>query len=179
MSTSGALLAFARLAVVRNSGRSMQERKGSKEITAAGPDGKPVRQNIELVESVDVQEWQDIRFVIDGDEAGTARYEGQARQSDRKPPCWRVMHRVTFVSRLLPPVPPAGAPPLERTMRELDVESNYELIRRLDPYVKAAATGRDELAEAVCTALSAHLPELLPHAEEVTGFLAQYYGVEG
>ncbi|MFJ9614004.1 LamG-like jellyroll fold domain-containing protein [Streptomyces noursei] len=103
----------------------------------------------------------------------------QARQSDRKPPCWRVMHRVTFVSRLLPPVPPAGAPPLERTMRELDVESNYELIRRLDPYVKAAATGRDELAEAVCTALSAHLPELLPHAEEVTGFLAQYYGVEG
>ncbi|QHC24526.1 LamG-like jellyroll fold domain-containing protein [Streptomyces sp. GS7] len=102
----------------------------------------------------------------------------QARQSDRKPPCWRVMHRVTFVSRLLPPVPPAGAPPLERTMRQLDVESNYELVRRLDPYVKAAATGHDALADAVRTALTAHLPELLPHAEEVTGFLAQYYGVE-
>ncbi len=64
-------------------------------------------------------------------------------------------------------------------MRQLDVESNYELVRRLDPYVKGAATGRAELAEAVRTALAAHLPELSPHAEEVIGFLAQYYGVEG
>ncbi|MGK5543598.1 LamG-like jellyroll fold domain-containing protein [Streptomyces sp. URMC 127] len=103
----------------------------------------------------------------------------QARRSDRKPPCWRVMHRVTFVSRLLPPVPPADAPPLERTMRELDLDSNYELVRRLDPYVKAAATSRTELADAVRAALRAHLPELQPHAEEVVAFLAQYYGVEG
>ncbi|MFI1170059.1 LamG-like jellyroll fold domain-containing protein [Streptomyces melanogenes] len=103
----------------------------------------------------------------------------QARQSDRKPPCWRVMHRVTFVSRLLPPVAGAQAPPLERAMRQLDVESNYELVRRLDPYVKSAATGRAELATAVHSALAAHLPELVAHGEEVTEFLAQYYGVEG
>ncbi|MFF4223390.1 LamG-like jellyroll fold domain-containing protein [Streptomyces abikoensis] len=102
----------------------------------------------------------------------------QARQSDRKPPCWRVMHRVTFVSRLLPPVAGAEAPPLERAMRQLDVESNYELVRRLDPYVKGAATSLPELTEAVRTALAAHLPELSPHAADVTGFLAQYYGVE-
>lgn len=37
-----------------------------------------------------------------------------ARQTATKPPCWRVMHRVTFVSRVLPPVPPPGAPPLEK-----------------------------------------------------------------
>ncbi|MEV7939697.1 LamG-like jellyroll fold domain-containing protein [Kitasatospora sp. NPDC088264] len=102
----------------------------------------------------------------------------QARQSDRKPPCWRVLHRVTFVSRVLPAVPPAGAPPLEKAMRQLDVESNYELIRRLDPYVKGAATGLPELAEATRSALAAQLPELLPHAADVTGFLAQYYGVD-
>lgn len=101
----------------------------------------------------------------------------QARQTDRKPPCWRVMHRVTFVSRLLPAVPAADAAPLEQTMRRLDVESNYELIRRLDPYVKGAATGLPELSAAVRTALAAHLPDLIPHAETVTGFLAQYYGV--
>ncbi|MEV4502390.1 LamG-like jellyroll fold domain-containing protein [Streptomyces klenkii] len=103
----------------------------------------------------------------------------QARQSDRKPPCWRVMHRVTFVSRLLPPAAAAGAPALERAMRQLDVESNYELVRRLDPYVKGAATSLPELTAAVRTALATHLPELSPHAEHVTGFLAQYYGVEG
>ncbi|MDT0447494.1 LamG-like jellyroll fold domain-containing protein [Streptomyces hesseae] len=102
----------------------------------------------------------------------------QARQSDRKPPCWRVMHRVTFVSRLLPPVTTAGAAPLERTMRQLDVDSNYELVRRLDPYVKASATSLSALTDAVRTALADHLPELSPHAADVTGFLAQYYGVE-
>ncbi|MEU5053691.1 LamG-like jellyroll fold domain-containing protein [Streptomyces sp. NPDC021096] len=103
----------------------------------------------------------------------------QARQSDRKPPCWRVMHRVTFVSRLLPPVAAADAAPLERAMRQLDVESNYELVRRLDPYVKGAATSLPELSQAVRTALATHLPELSPHADHVIGFLAQYYGVEG
>ncbi|MBP0453037.1 hypothetical protein J5Y04_26345 [Kitasatospora sp. RG8] len=63
-------------------------------------------------------------------------------------------------------------------MRQLDVESNYELVRRLDPYVKSAATSLPELAEATRTALARELPELLPHATDVTGFLAQYYGVE-
>ncbi|MFF8729504.1 hypothetical protein ACF073_23845 [Streptomyces sp. NPDC015171] len=102
----------------------------------------------------------------------------QARQADRKPPCWRVLHRVTFVSRVLPAVPPAGAPPLEKAMRQIDVESNYELIRRLDPYVKGAATSLPELAEATRSALAAHMPDLLPHTADVTGFLAQYYGVD-
>ncbi|ANZ13604.1 LamG domain-containing protein [Streptomyces noursei] len=67
---------FHRIAVVRKGGRSMQERKGAKEITTAGADGKPVTQAVELVEAVDVQEWQEIRFFVDGREAGTARYEG-------------------------------------------------------------------------------------------------------
>ncbi|MFE3502315.1 LamG-like jellyroll fold domain-containing protein [Kitasatospora sp. NPDC059160] len=102
----------------------------------------------------------------------------QARQADRKPPCWRVLHRVTFVSRVLPDIPPADAPPLEKAMRQLDVESNYELVRRLDPYVKSAATGLPELAEATRATLARELPELLPHAADVIGFLAQYYGVD-
>ncbi|MFB7666469.1 LamG-like jellyroll fold domain-containing protein [Kitasatospora sp. NPDC056138] len=119
----------------------------------------------------------DPRWLENGSDPNAAALR-QARQSDRKPPCWRVLHRVTFVSRVLPEVPPAGAAPLEKAMRQLDVESNYELVRRLDPYVKGAATGLPELAEATRSALAAQLPELLPHAADVTGFLAQYYGVE-
>ncbi|GHG52084.1 LamG-like jellyroll fold domain-containing protein [Streptomyces griseocarneus] len=115
---------------------------------------------------------------LDGTDPNAAALR-QARQSDRKPPCWRVMHRVTFVSRLLPPLAAAGAAPLEQAMRQLDVESNYELVRRLDPYVRGAATSAAELSAAVRTALAAHLPELVPHADQVIGFLAQYYGVEG
>jgi hypothetical protein len=119
----------------------------------------------------------DRRWLDNGTDPNAAALR-EVRRTDRKPPCWRVMHRVTFVSRLLPPVPPTGAPPLQRAMRELDLESNYELVRRLDPYVKASATGRTELADAVRTALSTHLPQLAPHTEEVIEFLAQYYGVE-
>ncbi|MFF7638236.1 LamG-like jellyroll fold domain-containing protein [Kitasatospora sp. NPDC008050] len=119
----------------------------------------------------------DPQWLANGNDPNAAALR-QARQADRKPPCWRVLHRVTFVSRVLPDVPPAGAPPLEKAMRQIDVESNYELIRRLDPYVKGAATSLPELAEATRSVLAAQLPDLLPHAADVTGFLAQYYGVD-
>ncbi|OII65542.1 hypothetical protein BJP40_01225 [Streptomyces sp. CC53] len=102
----------------------------------------------------------------------------QTRQSDRKPPCWRVLHRVTFISRVLPPVPGADAPPLERDLARVDIASNYELVRRLDPYVRHATSSLGELSDATRTALTAHLPELLPHQDDIRRFLAQYYGVE-
>ncbi|MFI0977622.1 RICIN domain-containing protein [Streptomyces sp. NPDC021093] len=89
--------------------------------------------------------------------------------------------------RLEPPRPNTrhrpGGPAGERTagavsMREVDVESNYELIRRIDPYVKSSATSLTSLGEAVRLALASHLPELTPHTKEVTAFMAQYYGVD-
>ncbi|MFJ6619638.1 LamG-like jellyroll fold domain-containing protein [Kitasatospora sp. NPDC091335] len=101
----------------------------------------------------------------------------QTRQSDRKPPCWRVLHRVTFVSRILPPVPAADAPPLEQDLIRADIASNYELVRRLDPYVRHASGSTTALAEAVRAALATHLPQILPHEEAVRRFLADYYGV--
>ncbi|MFE0422493.1 LamG-like jellyroll fold domain-containing protein [Streptomyces sp. NPDC058953] len=104
----------------------------------------------------------------------------QAQHSDRKPPCWRVLHRVTYLSRVLPAVPSADAPPLDKALRQssVDVASNYELIRRLDPYVSTAIASRSELADATRTALRTHLPQLLPHQQEITTFLADYYGVD-
>ncbi|MGI5170172.1 LamG-like jellyroll fold domain-containing protein [Spirillospora sp. CA-253888] len=102
----------------------------------------------------------------------------QARQSAAKPPCWRILHRVTFISRVLPPVPPPGAPPLEKAMRAENIDSNYELIKRLEPYVRTATTGTGELGTATRTALAAHLPELLPHATDIINYLARYYGIE-
>ncbi|MFI6585694.1 hypothetical protein [Embleya sp. NPDC050493] len=101
----------------------------------------------------------------------------QARQSTAKPPCWRILHRVTFLSRVLPAVPPPGAPPLEKAMRAENIDSNYELIRRLEPYVRTATTSASDLAAATRGALAADLPELVPHAGEIIEYLAQYYGV--
>ncbi|WP_244291088.1 LamG domain-containing protein [Streptomyces subrutilus] len=102
----------------------------------------------------------------------------QARQSSAKPPCWRILHRVTFLSRVLPAVPPPGAPPLDKAMRAENIDSNYELIRRLEPYVRTATKSASELAAATRSALTAHLPELVPHAADIIDYLAQYYSVE-
>ncbi|MGW1978108.1 LamG-like jellyroll fold domain-containing protein [Streptomyces sp. NPDC001889] len=102
----------------------------------------------------------------------------QARQSDTKPPCWRILHRVTYISRILPPVPPADAPPVEKALHDIDIPSNYQLIQRLDPYTATATGSLGELTTATRNALTAHLPQLLPHADQIVQFLADYYGIE-
>jgi hypothetical protein len=63
-------------------------------------------------------------------------------------------------------------------MRVENIESNYELIKRLEPYVRPATAGQSELADATRAALTAHLPELLPHAADIINYLSLYYGVE-
>ena len=45
-------------------------------------------------------------------------------------------HRVTFVSRIAPNFPLASAPPLTNAIAEIDVNSHWELIRRLDPVMR-------------------------------------------
>ncbi|MFD5417514.1 hypothetical protein ACFWJT_05720 [Streptomyces sp. NPDC127069] len=82
------------------------------------------------------------------------------------PLCWRVLHRVTYVSRVLAPVPT----PLEKAMRAENIDSNYELIRRLEPYARPAATSS--------AGLTTQPPELLSHAPEIVDYLGRYFGME-
>ncbi|MGW7584459.1 LamG-like jellyroll fold domain-containing protein [Kitasatospora sp. NPDC054768] len=115
---------------------------------------------------------------LQGSGAPDAAALRQARQSSAKPPCWRILHRVTYVSRVLPPVPPPGAPPLEQAMRAENIDSDYELIRRLEPYVRPAATSTGALSAATRKVLAAELPELLPHAVEIIDYLGRYFGLD-
>jgi len=101
----------------------------------------------------------------------------QAQQSDRKPPCWRILHRVTFVSRLLPAATAPTATPVEAAMKTLDIASYDELISRLDPYVLPVAISLPALTDATNKALAAHLPALVPHAQAIVTLLALYYGM--
>ncbi|MFE1794351.1 hypothetical protein ACFW7J_39085, partial [Streptomyces sp. NPDC059525] len=101
----------------------------------------------------------------------------QAQQSDHKPPCWRVLHRVTFVSRKLPEVEEEISGVLEQSMRSADVGSNYELVRRLDPYVDPAVVDRDELRRQVEAGIQQALPELVPYRETIVSLFADYRDV--
>ncbi|WP_009998746.1 LamG domain-containing protein [Streptomyces clavuligerus] len=119
----------------------------------------------------------DPTWLTDSTEA-SANALRQAQQSDTKPPCWRILHRVTYLSRILPPIPTTAPPSLEKDLHALDIPSNYELIRLLDPYVRTAATDTAALADATRNALTTHLPQLLPHAAQISHFLAAYYGLD-
>lgn len=101
----------------------------------------------------------------------------QANQSGKKPACWRVFHRVTFVSRILPDFADPTAAPLEAAMLAESVGSNWQLVQRLEPFVKNRTGDAVAFADAVRAALTQELPELVPHADSIVQFLHQYYGV--
>jgi hypothetical protein len=101
----------------------------------------------------------------------------QARQTEKKPPCWRVFHRVTFVSRLLPEFSDPTAPPLEKAMKAANVDSNYQLLERLTPFVKDNTDDFARFADAVRQTIDTYLPELKPHKAEIVKYAALYFDV--
>jgi hypothetical protein len=109
--------------------------------------------------------------------AAALRQARSYRQDGRKPPCWRVLHRVTYVSRILEEFDPQAAPSLERALRTIDIDSNYEMIKLLDPLVGDSATDYGRLSRAIGQALAKYHPELLPHKEAVIQYMALYYGI--
>jgi hypothetical protein len=100
----------------------------------------------------------------------------QSRQDGKRPACWRVLHRVTYVSRVLAPL--ADNPSsVEQTLRSLDIDSNYELIKAIGPFVRDHTGRYADFAAAVRSAVRTYLPDLLTHIDAIIEFLVLYYGV--
>lgn len=102
----------------------------------------------------------------------------KAQESQKKPECWRIMHRVTFVSRILPEVDASNTPPVESAIKAAYVESNWELIQKLKPFVENQTSDYVTFADTVRDTLQTYLPELLPHTTEIIKYAALYFGVE-
>jgi hypothetical protein len=102
----------------------------------------------------------------------------EARQPAQRPACWRVLHRVTYVSRILESISPQ-ADAFTQAMRALDLNSNYELVRTLAPYLTGRTAGYGDFVLAVRQAVHRRLPDLLGHLDQVTAYLTQYYGLDG
>jgi hypothetical protein len=100
----------------------------------------------------------------------------QARQDGKRPAAWRVLHRVTYVSRVLAPADTAQQP-LEQALATLNISSNYELIRTLEPFVRGRTAQYADFVAAVRNAVTTYLPDLLPHIDDILAFLVLYYGV--
>jgi hypothetical protein len=91
--------------------------------------------------------------------------------------CWRIMHRVTYVSRVLPPMSNPAPSSLEKTLQTLDIDSNYELIRQLEPFVSNNLTSYPEFTKAIREAIKLYLPELQPHIQEIIQYMSLYFGL--
>ncbi|MGB3544436.1 MAG: hypothetical protein WBA11_16075, partial [Rubrivirga sp.] len=102
----------------------------------------------------------------------------QANQAEQKPLCWRVFHRVTFVSRILPKVS-TGTEPHAEALKRVNIGSSYELVRRLDADVKGHTVDPVTFREAVRKAVHKRLPELADEhdLEHIVDILASYYEV--
>ncbi len=102
----------------------------------------------------------------------------QARgDQDKQKPCWRVMHRVTFVSRVLPEFKPEAPPSLERSMQVSGIESNYMLIKRFEPYL-ANITHQGDFFSKIDTIIDTQMLELRPYKMQVKRYLAQYFNLD-
>ncbi len=100
----------------------------------------------------------------------------EAQQQANRPPCWRVLHRVTFVSRVQAALQ-ARPGTVEHALHDLDLDSNYELIRTLEPFVRDKAGSYAEFSQAVHRTVARYLPALVPHTEDILAFLVLYFGV--
>ena len=101
----------------------------------------------------------------------------QANQSAKKPACWRLLHRVTFISRLLPDFADPTEAPLSSAMKAENIDSNWQLIQKLDPFVRNKTGDAIAFGDAVREALTGYLPELQPHSTEIIQYLKLYYGM--
>ncbi len=96
---------------------------------------------------------------------------------DKAKPCWRIMHRVTYVSRVLPEFQPEAPPSLEKSMRVKGIESNYMLIKKFEPYVKDKSS-REDFYKAIDEVINAQLPEFKMYDLQIKNYLALYFNMD-
>jgi hypothetical protein len=103
----------------------------------------------------------------------------QARGNEKKAkPCWRIMHRVTYVSRILPEFQPEAPPSLEKSLRVSGIESNYMLIKKLEPYVRNISDSATFFTK-IDEIIDSQLPEFKLFKQQIKTYLALYFNIEG
>ena len=96
---------------------------------------------------------------------------------DKAKPCWRILHRVTYVSRILPEFTPETPPSLEKSLRTAGFESNYMLIKQFKPYL-VDLIDSDRFFDKIEEVIKTQLPEFIPYQQQIKNYLALYFGKE-
>jgi hypothetical protein len=76
----------------------------------------------------------------------------------------------------LPEIGSAKPGSVEEKLRAANIESNWELVKRLEPYVpQSKRVSYAELKAAVEQAIDLYLPELVPAKPDIVEYMSQYY----
>ena len=62
-------------------------------------------------------------------------------------------------------------------MRAANVESNWQLIKKLEPFVRGKTSDFVTFSAAIRKAVAIYLPELAENVEEIIRYLSDYYQV--
>lgn len=115
---------------------------------------------------------------LESDSSAAAAALRQARANSKTPASWRIFHRVTFVSRVLPPVPPAGAGSLQKKAVDIGLSSNWEIVRAFGPLIRPGVSDGASLAADIERAVEMEYPELKGHEDEVRAVMAAFLGID-
>jgi hypothetical protein len=104
-----------------------------------------------------------------------AKMFANMKNTDKQPYSWRIMHRVTYVSRI--PQKNALKGSLEQKIKVNNIGSNYLLIKLLEPYVNTKVRAAEFDAQ-VKKAITNYLPEFTEFEQEIQEYMRDYYGIE-
>ena len=100
---------------------------------------------------------------------------------DEKSEPWRILHRVTFRSRVLPPSKDAqfalAQGTLESALAKADIGSEYEMVRMLEPYVQNSRDHYQTFVMAIRETIRERFPELEPVEDVVVRELCNYFQI--
>ncbi|WDE02958.1 laminin G domain-containing protein [Thalassomonas viridans] len=100
------------------------------------------------------------------------------RENEKSKP-WRIMHRVSYVSRILPPASGTSGETTTEQKVGSKFGSNHQLLRLLEPYVYADDLTSGQLDARVRNAVNLYLPEFSDHQSKqyIVNLFKDYYGL--
>lgn len=139
---------------------------------------QPSEENFDELAQVVDQRWLAESLEKDAVALRQALRSGQRSRQEAKSLPWRILHRVTFVSRVVSGTTSAtAAEPLAAVIEGAGLHSEYEMVQRLEPYVGGSTATYATFESAVRTAIHDYAPELAPAEEQVLRTMCLYFQV--
>lgn len=113
---------------------------------------------------------------LESDDSTARALKSALENTEARP--WRIMHRVTFVSRVHEaPGTSRPSPDEKLTLDENLINSNYELIQALRPHIVGSPLNYATFAQQVQAAVMSTMPSYAAKIDDIVKLAGAYYGI--